>query len=192
MELYLQIFSVFAKISVISFGGVFGVLPEMERLVVGQYAWLTQEKFIQAYVLGQFLPGPNMAMCPIIGYWVGGWGGFMAAFFGIYTAPTILLASACIWFRKNRKLDWVRRSEIAMRPVVLGLLAASCLRMFWYQSGALAPLTHLPSLVTRFIALVLIGLGILLVAKKKLEPLKVIVGGGVCWLVVYQSLLFFR
>ncbi|NUM89597.1 MAG: chromate transporter, partial [Bdellovibrionales bacterium] len=62
----LDIFLVFFRLSLLSFGGVFGVLPELERMVVVEQGWLTSEKFLQAYVVGQFVPGPNMAMCPLV------------------------------------------------------------------------------------------------------------------------------
>ena len=94
-----QIFLVFFKIGFLSFGGVFGVLPELERMVVAEHHWISSEQFVHAYVIGQFLPGPNMAMCPVIGYWVHGLPGFFAAFLGIYTPPCLMMAFGWMVYR---------------------------------------------------------------------------------------------
>lgn len=139
LSLNAQIFWVFLKMGFLSFGGVFGALPELERMVVREQHWVTAERFVQAYVIGQIVPGPNMAMCPLIGYWVNGVPGFLAAFAGIYTAPLLVITIAYSAYRRSRENEHVRRAERALRPVILGLLVAASLRLWWVQLGS-APL----------------------------------------------------
>ena len=134
MDIDLQIFLVFVKISLMSVGGVFGMMPELERLVVNQYHWLSVEQFYQAYVIGQFVPGPTMAFCPLIGYMVRGWPGFAAGFLGIYTAPMLLVVLAHRYYSRVKSIAWVRRIEQSIRPIVVGLLIASTIRLWTIQT----------------------------------------------------------
>lgn len=134
MFVLVQIFWVFFRISFLSFGGVFGVLPELERMIVLDHQWMTHERFIQSYVVSQFVPGPTMAMCPLVGYWVAGWPGWIAGFLGIYLPPILIMGAVFLLLRKYHDILWVKRLELGLRPLVLGLLSASTFRLWWYQS----------------------------------------------------------
>ncbi len=128
---------VFLKLSLISFGGVFGVLPELERDIVTKFHWLTHDQFIQTFVLAQVVPGPNMVMCPMIGYRIAGLSGFIAGFFGIYSMPLVIMGGAFYFYHRYRNLAFVRKLELGLRPLVLGLIASSAIQLWWEQSSTL-------------------------------------------------------
>ena len=172
----LTIFLVFLRISFLSFGGVFGVLPELERMVVLEHGWLTHEKFLQAYVIGQLVPGPNMAMCSLIGYWIAGWSGFLAAFAGIYSGPVLMMSAGYAVYHRNRQRDWVRRVERSVRPLILGLLSAAALRVFWLQTSSGAS-----EWLVRILGVVLIAICWLALRKKIVGPFMLIFLAGVLW-----------
>jgi len=134
MGLDFQIFWVFFKISLMSVGGVFGMMPELERMVVFQHQWMSSEQFIQAYVIAQFVPGPTMAFCPIIGYLVNGWSGFTAGFLGIYLAPTVIVMAIYRGYSRIKTLSWVKKIELSIRPIIIGLLIASTIRLWIIQT----------------------------------------------------------
>jgi chromate transporter len=134
MGIDFQIFWVFFKISLMSIGGVFGMMPELERMIVHQNQWMTVEQFYQAYVIAQFVPGPTMSFCPIIGYMISGWTGFAAGFVGIYAAPMILTVAAFKFYSRIKSIVWVKRIELSIRPIVVGLLAASTIRLWAIQT----------------------------------------------------------
>ncbi len=182
--LFFEIFFVFFKISLLSFGGVFGVLPELERMVVDQHGWLTHEAFIQSYVIGQFVPGPTMAMCPLIGYWVDGWSGFFAGFLGIYTAPLILMSLVYFFYKKLRKIDSVRRVEFSLRPLVFGLTLASLIRLWWSQSSGFTggeSLSFAKAVFFHLFSLVLCGFCLYFYKREKVGPLQTIFLMGFLW-----------
>ncbi len=177
MSLSLDIFLVFFRLGLLSFGGVFGILPQIERLVVDDRGWLTHERFVQAYVLSQFLPGPNSSMCALIGYWVNGWGGFAAGFLGIYSVPLLLMGIAGPLFRRYRDLEPVRKAEMALRPVVLGLVSASAARLWWLEAAGTG---GTPALF-RALALPITVAGIAAYWKGRLGAFQLIAGVGVIW-----------
>lgn len=176
-----QIFWVFFKIGFLSFGGVVGVLPELERMVVFEHGWISSERFVQAYVMGQFLPGPNMAMCPIIGFWTAGIPGAIAAFFGIYTAPVLVMSGGWFLYSRGREKAWVKRAERSARPVLIGLFLAAAVRLWWVQ-------THSLGIMFQFLSLSLVFLMAYLYQKKKVEVLLLILLSGFIWLSVRFAL----
>lgn len=133
--IYFDIFWLFFRVSLFSFGGVVGVLPEIQRMVVEEHHWMSSHEFIQSYIVGQFVPGPNMSMCPLIGFKVAGVGGAIAAFLGIYGGALLLVGGISTLYFQFRKLAWVRRMECALRPLVFALISASAFVFLRQQLG---------------------------------------------------------
>ncbi len=131
-----ELFFIFLRIALISFGGVIGLLPEIEREVVLRHHWMSSEEFYQMYVVAQVLPGPNMVMCPMIGFRVAGWTGMIAGFTGIYLVPSALMISVAWVYRKIQHHPAVMAVQRALQPTVVGLMWASVLRMWWVQIAA--------------------------------------------------------
>lgn len=167
---YLNIFLAFFKISFISFGGAFGALPELQRIVVDVHHWMSAKNFIDAYVIGQFVPGPNMAMSGVIGYMVAGVLGWFVALAGIYSGSLITMRIGSFYFEKHREVQVLKRIEIALRPLILGLITASAIKFFLMQAqGALG------------LAIVMSSLLVLLYAYKKVSAISAIFLGGLLW-----------
>ena len=165
----LGLFWIFFRLGLVSFGGVFAVLPELQRALVDQ-GFVTSEGFVQAFVLGQVVPGPNMAMCPVIGWHVAGLPGAVVAFVGIYTGPVAIMGAAYAVYHRWRRVTWVRRLELAMRPVVLGLLGASALSLLWTAAG-----------VHRLLALCVAVVVAVLAVTTRLGALALLCVGGLAW-----------
>lgn len=184
-----QIFWVFFRINILAFGGVFGVLPELERMVVLEHGWISHDRFIQSYVLASFVPGPNMAMCPLIGFWVAGWPGWVAGFLGIYTGPFLVMGLAFLVYQRYRSLLWVRRVEVALRPLVLGLMSSSVVQYGWSQSAGFTSaglkggegLALAPRLAVHACGLTLTAIGIFLYRRKRVGPMTTVFATGAVW-----------
>jgi len=56
---FLRLLGVFGMLSVLAVGTGLAVLPEMKKLTVGQYDWVTANQFVDFYSLSQMAPGPN-------------------------------------------------------------------------------------------------------------------------------------
>lgn len=165
----LALFWIFFRVGLVSFGGVFSVLPELQRELVDG-GLITPDGFVQAFVLGQVVPGPNMAMCTVIGWHVHGLAGALVAFVAIYTGPVAMMGAAYAMYHRWRAVTWVRRLELAVRPVVLGLLAASAASLMWTAAGT----RHVLALVVA----VLVGV---LAARTRLGALALLFVGAVGW-----------
>ena len=57
MNMYLELFLTFAKIGVMTFGGGMAMLPILQREVVDNKHWVTEEELTDYYAIGQCTPG---------------------------------------------------------------------------------------------------------------------------------------
>lgn len=89
-----EIFAVFLKLGLTSFGGPIAHLGYFRREFVERRGWLTASQFAQLLALCHFLPGPASSQ---LGFSVGllraGWAGALTAFFA-FTLPSALLLFA--------------------------------------------------------------------------------------------------
>lgn len=156
----------FGRLSFVAFGGGIGILPEMERAVVGSHGWVTHQQFVDAYALSQVTPGPGMLMVVMIGYRAAGVPGAFVAGVSMF-APT----GALTWLVADR---WSRLSDRpvmglirgTLSPVALGLLSAGCFTIFRLGVGSV-------------IAAVLSAVAFVAVARFKVSPALVVVAGAV-------------
>jgi len=126
----------FGRLSFVAFGGGIGILPEMERAVVGGHGWVTHQQFVDSYALSQVTPGPGMLMVVMIGYRAAGVPGALVAglsMFGPTGALTWLVADR--WSRLgDRPVMALIRGTLS--PVALGLLSAGCFTLFRLGVGS--------------------------------------------------------
>ncbi len=86
----LQLFVVFGRIGLTSFGG--GLSGWLLREFVRDRRWIGEEEFLNGLALSQALPGVNVKNMAIwIGYRLLGWRGAVAGFVGIIVPPAVLL-----------------------------------------------------------------------------------------------------
>ena len=57
MNIYLDLFFTFAKVGVMTFGGGYAMLPILQREVVDNKHWVTEEELMDYFAIGQCTPG---------------------------------------------------------------------------------------------------------------------------------------
>ena len=57
MHVFLDMFLTFAKVGVMTFGGGYAMLPILEREVVQNKKWATEEELMNYFAVGQCTPG---------------------------------------------------------------------------------------------------------------------------------------
>jgi chromate transporter len=112
----------FGALSLIAFGGMPSVMPEMQRLVVDVHHWTTPTEFIQLFAVAQAAPGPNVLIVSLIGWKVAGLAGALVALAAV-CAPAALLSwwVADLWER-FKDSPWRGAIQRAIAPLVVGLI----------------------------------------------------------------------
>ena len=57
MKLLMQLFLTFAKVGVMTFGGGYAMLPILQREIVDNKGWATEEELMDYFAIGQCTPG---------------------------------------------------------------------------------------------------------------------------------------
>ena len=91
--MYLDLFLTFAKVGVMTFGGGYAMLPILQREVVDNHHWATEEDLTDYYAIGQCTPGIiAVNTATFIGQKYGGVAGGIAATLGV-VFPSLVIIS---------------------------------------------------------------------------------------------------
>jgi chromate transporter len=114
----------FSLLSLLTFGGVITVLPEMHRTVVEVHGWMSGAEFAQLFALAQASPGPNILVVTLIGWKVAGLAGAAVAT-GAVCAPSSILTYAVsrVW-QRFRHARWRKTVEDGLVPMTVGMMLA--------------------------------------------------------------------
>ena len=124
-DLLAELAVVFAKLSLMAVGGINPLLPEMHRLVVETYHWLSDAQFTTLFAITQGAPGPNVLVVAAIGWQVAGIPGAIVSLSAI-CLPSALLAGSIATIRDRvAEAPWARKIQQGLVPVTVGLVAAS-------------------------------------------------------------------
>ncbi|SFS45520.1 chromate transporter [Paenibacillus sp. BC26] len=179
MASLLELFFVFMKIGVVSFGGGYSVISFMEK-ETNAHGWLAAGQFRELVSVAGTAPGPIATnAATLIGYDAFGLPGAIAATIGIVLPSLLIIVlMVTVWYRlfDNRI---VKSSLYGLRPVITGIIAYSALH-FGFMS-------HQTSLLTwQTAATLIICAGALLgVIRYKLHPVTVILSSGVAGIILF-------
>ncbi|HTH97280.1 MAG TPA: chromate transporter [Stellaceae bacterium] len=121
----ISLFLIFLPMSLVTIGGGYGIIGEMQRQVVDVHHWMTTQQYLEAFALSRATPGPGSLMVTFIGWQVAGLMGALFATLGIYApASLITFGVANIW-RRYRGARWQKALEVGLRPVAAGLVLAT-------------------------------------------------------------------
>jgi chromate transporter len=121
---------VFLAAGLVTFGGAYTVIPLLQQWAVEDYAWITQEQFLDAIALSSLLPAPMIMVACFIGQVVWPpWGGLLAtvAIFLPAFAFTLLFHERLV-----RLVEDHRTHDLfdGLTAAVVGLIGLTLVRLF--------------------------------------------------------------
>ncbi|MDP9137099.1 MAG: chromate efflux transporter [Pseudomonadota bacterium] len=125
-----QALKVWATIGVLSFGGPAGQIALMNRILVDERRWLTEEEFLHALNFCMLLPGPEaMQLATYAGWRLHGWRGGLAAglLFVVPGAVVILLLAAL--YAAYGQVTLVAGLFYGIKAAVLAIVVEALLRV---------------------------------------------------------------
>ena len=155
-----------AVLSMISFGGIPTVLPDIHNLVVVTKGWVTDQEFADFFAIAQALPGlPMILMMSLIGWKVGGLTGALASAVAI-CGPSCTVAFAAFRLgHRFRDAPWQRTVRRGLIPMTVGIVIASS-----YVVARAAD--------TEWQAAAITGATVALMLGTRINPLWMLVTGG--------------
>lgn len=176
MNVYVLLFRTFLKISLFSIGGGYNMIPLMQH-EVGINGWLTSAMFMDILAVSEITPGPvAVNLATFAGYQVAGVMGAIAATLGACLPGALILMALGALAIRLRTRPAFRAAMGGLMPALVGLLAATTIRLGLALIPAGMPLPPGSSILVFAVAL---GL----VLWKNPHPAKLMAGAAVAGLV---------
>jgi chromate transporter len=195
-KLLWEIFIVFSRVALLSWGGGPASLALMQRETTSALwtppgstqpvPWLTAEEFADAVAVGNALPGPIAPqVSAFIGYRLAGLPGAIAAVSGTVLPTTALMLIMVIYFFGIKDSPAVQAMLRVVRPIVVGFLLWTAYDMALSVFGARQ--TGWPAALGHgWDKLLLIVLTFGLLTFTNIHPVFLILGGAVLGYFIYR------
>lgn len=191
MKRYLELFFTFAKIGVCTFGGGYAMLPILQRELVENKGWATDQELADYYAVGQCTPGViAVNTATFVGYNRLGWLGGVVATLGVVFPCLVIIMAIAAFLSNFMHIQWVIHAFNGVRAGVVALILSSVLKLLK---------TSLVDWKTRLIYVVVLALGAVgvwaplpggalgQVAGVLCSPVFLVVVSGLVGLGVYQE-----
>lgn len=131
MKTYLKLFAVFAKVGVMTFGGGYAMLPILQREVVENQNWATEEELMDYFAIGQCTPGIiAVNTATFIGKKVKGVLGAIAATLGIVFPSLVIISLLAGVIQAFSHIEWVQHAFGGIRICVCVLILNAVVKLF--------------------------------------------------------------
>ncbi len=130
-NIYGDLFLTFARIGGLTFGGGYAMLPMLQREVVDNRGWASEEELTDCYAVGQCTPGViAVNTATYIGYKVKGIAGGIFATAGV-VAPSLIIITLIAAFLQNfSDIAWVKHAFAGIRVVVTVMVLQTVIKLF--------------------------------------------------------------
>jgi len=160
------LFGVLFLVNLFTIGGGYVMLPLLHGFFVEQFAWMTNQEFLDAVAVGQVTPGPLTVMNAFIGFKVAGLAGAVVATLGSYLPSLLVTTFVTKYYLRFRASNVVRSVFRGIEPAVIGMLLAVCLNL-----GATSLVGPIP------VAICLVSFAVMTLTK--INPTLLVLGAGV-------------
>jgi chromate transporter len=125
-----SLFTSFASVGAITFGGGYAMLPFLEREVCDKRAWIKNEELLDFYALGQCTPGIiAINVATYIGYKKRGFLGALFSSIGIIFPSIFIITIISALFINFQDNQYVISAVAGIKVVVCALIANSIYRL---------------------------------------------------------------
>lgn len=131
MNKYLDLFLTFAKIGVCTFGGGYAMLPIMQRELVENKGWTTEDQLADYYAVGQCTPGViAVNTATFVGSAKAGISGGIIATLGVVFPSIVIILVIAAFLSNFMHIQWVIHAFNGIRAGVVALILTSVIKLF--------------------------------------------------------------
>ena len=124
MKVFIDLFLIFAKIGLFTFGGGYAMLPMIQKEVIEKYKWATEDEIMEYYAIGQCTPGIiAVNTATFVGYYQKGILGGIVATLGVVSPSFIIITLIAALISNFMEIEIVQHA-------LKGINVAVCVLMF--------------------------------------------------------------
>ena len=131
MRLLIDLLVTFAKIGAVTFGGGYAMLPILQREIVENKHWGTDEELADYYAIGQCTPGViAVNVATFIGRKTAGNLGGVIATLGVVFPSIVIITLLAGVIQAYSSLEWVAHAFAGIRVCVCVLIFNAVIKLF--------------------------------------------------------------
>ncbi len=163
MKELIDLFLTFCRIGGLTFGGGYAMLPMIQKEVVENKGWATEEEVLDYFAIGQCTPGViAVNTATFIGYKQRGVFGAIFATLGVVFPSLIIIMAIASVLENFSDLDVVQNAFAGIRVAVAVLVANAIIKL--WKSG-----------VKDYIGIIIFSIAFILSEILKLSPVYIVV-----------------
>jgi len=162
-QIPLEIFPVFVKINLLTFGGGLAMITVLEQETVANREWLTHDEVGEVVAMAEIIPGPlAVNMATFTGWKRWKFPGAALAVSGLVVPSLVVMITIALFFAGFAKNRWVGAALKGIRPAVIGLISAAAFSLgviflFPKNGNEAVSLWQVPDLATTGLFVVLMA-----------------------------------
>ncbi len=178
--IYLRLFFEFLKTGLFAVGGGLATIPFLQEMA-DRTGWFTREVLSDMIAVAESTPGPiGVNVATYAGFTTAGIPGALLATLGLIAPSVIVILIVSMMLEKFKDNPYVNRAFYGIRPMVVGMIAAVALNLFFSSVLKVDFTTLKESVLNIDIRLILMFFAFLFATRKwKLHPIIYIVLAGV-------------
>ena len=172
MKTLIDLFFTFCRIGGLTFGGGYAMLPIIQKEIVEEKKWATEEEVLDYYAVGQCTPGIiAVNTATFIGYKVHGIIGAIVATLGVVFPSLIIITIIAALLKNFANYSIVQHAFSGIRVVVIALIVSAILKL---------AKTSIKNSTTLIIAII----AFILVAFVNLSPIYIVIAAACIGLIL--------
>ena len=172
MKTLIDLFFTFCRIGGLTFGGGYAMLPIIQKEIVEEKKWATEEEVLDYYAVGQCTPGIiAVNTATFIGYKVHGIIGEIVATLGVVFPSLIIITIIAALLKNFANYSIVQHAFSGIRVVVIALIVSAILKL---------AKTSIKNSTTLIIAII----AFILVAFVNLSPIYIVIAAACIGLIL--------
>lgn len=119
---FINLFEVFFRIGLVSFGGGYAMIPVIENAIT-QRGWLSSQEFCNLIAISEVTPGSiSINTATFVGYRVGGFFGGLVATLGLVFPSLLIVLLAAVLLLRYGNSRSIQSAFVWVKPAVTGLV----------------------------------------------------------------------
>lgn len=175
MNEYLDLFLTFAKIGGFTFGGGYAMLPILQREVVEDKGWATEQELLDYYAIGQCTPGIiAVNTATFVGNQRKGFWGGLVATLGVVTPSLIIIMLISAFLMNFSDIEWIQHALSGIQVCVCVLVFDAAFKL------AKKSLVDFP-------AIILFAVVLICSLFTDIQAFLLVIGSGLCGLLLKKA-----
>ena len=188
--IFLELFWVFFKIGLLTFGGGYAMIPMIEEEAIAR-GWISEDMLYNFLAISESTPGSfAVNISTFIGNLQGGLLGSLCATLGVITPSFIIILIVFQFYKKFIKNQYVQGVMFGLKSVVIGLVLAVSFSLIYKE--LVINLKNLDfNYISLIILIILLSLQLIYrkIFKKGLNPIILIIISAIIGIITYGFIL---